>query len=93
MKKIISPLLRIAVLLIAFFLSVACTVLLLIQTEWAKGQISHLIQSTLEQQGIDAHIEGLEGKLPFSWKIDEIRLKLPSSDLVCFENVSLRIAF
>jgi autotransporter translocation and assembly factor TamB len=70
-----------------------CTALALLQTNWAKQKIAYLAIDQLQQNGIDAEIEGVEGQLPFSWKVDRAKLRFSNHQALTIENATLRFAF
>jgi hypothetical protein len=83
-----------------FVLLLLCIALTAMQTKWAKQKITNLTTEALQQNNVHAKIDGLEGQLPFSWKINRIELDFsghPSfatgSPGLVLDHVILRLAF
>jgi hypothetical protein len=69
-----------------------CTLFALLQTKWAKEQIKAKIAAYLKEFGVDASIEELSGRLPFSWEIPKTDLRFNNGDSLHLRDVKFRIA-
>ncbi len=69
-----------------------CILFAVLQSTWSKKQIKERIVSYLQEFGIDARIENLNGQLPFSWTIQEADVRFPGNHSLQIANIKLRIA-
>ena len=74
MKKIISKLLQLVLLLITCTLLSLFLCFGLLQTPFGKRHIENYLVYTLHSYGIDAKIEGLSGLLPFECTFSHVTL-------------------
>lgn len=93
MRKLIRFCIHLFLISTILLLLLFCILLTVMQTQWTKRYLSELIVDELRKQGIEASIEGLDGQLPFSWKIDQATLRFASGATLHLEKVSLRSAF
>ncbi|MBS0653639.1 MAG: translocation/assembly module TamB [Verrucomicrobia bacterium] len=93
MGRFIRFCVHLLIMSVIFVLLLLCIALTTMQTKWAKRKITDLAIIALEKNGVHAKIEGLEGQLPFSWKVDRIELNFPSDQGLTFDRVTLRLAF
>jgi autotransporter translocation and assembly factor TamB len=84
--------LRFLLLALIALLLLFCILFAVLQSKWSKEQIKKRIISYLQQFGITATIDHLNGQLPFSWMVKEADLHFPSNDTLQINNVKLRIA-
>lgn len=64
----------------------------LLQTRFVKEIIRKQLISSLEVAHIQAELSPIEGRLPFQWEMNSLKLEFPSSDTLVLEKITLRIA-
>ena len=79
-------------IVIIALLSLFCILFAILQTKWAKLQIEEKITAALQKEGIVAHIEEIEGPLPFTWRIKKIALDFGQDNELKLSNIQLRVA-
>jgi hypothetical protein len=90
--RFIVKALRLLMLIFVGSLLLFCILFAVLQSKWSKEQIKKRIVSYLQQSGITATVDHLNGELPFSWTIQEADLHFPSNTSLQIANVKLRIA-
>jgi autotransporter translocation and assembly factor TamB len=76
---------------VAILLALGSLGIALLQTKWAKNQICSNLIEQLQKQGIEAHIKGINGRLPFTWTIDEMTLRFPAGQTVVLHQCKIRL--
>lgn len=84
--------LRWMIFTLLFILITTCIFFAVLQSKWAKIKIREYLISTLEQTGIHVHLSHLDGRLPFSWIIDEASIQWGDSEELNLHQVTLRLA-
>jgi hypothetical protein len=69
-----------------------CILFAVLQSKWAKEQIKEKFISYLQQSGITATLDHLDGQLPFSWTIKEADIYFPGNSSLQITHLKLRIA-
>lgn len=78
--------------LIVVLLLLACILLAILQTNWAKDQIRGKIVHTLKTFGIEVSAEDLSGQPPFSWTLKSAAVRFSDKRELQLSNLKLRIA-
>ncbi len=69
-----------------------CILFAILQTKWAKEQIKQKIITSIEESGIKAKIQGLDGQIPFTWTIQKIDLELQRQTQLKLSHLKFRFA-
>ncbi|MBY0529064.1 MAG: translocation/assembly module TamB domain-containing protein [Rhabdochlamydiaceae bacterium] len=76
---------------VAILLALGSLCIALLQTKWAKNQIRLALVEEFKNQGIQATIDGISGRLPFTWTIDALTLHFPSGQTVVLHESKIRL--
>ncbi len=76
-------------LLIPILLSLMFAIL---QTKWTKETLTVKLSQAFKEEGVAVKIENLQGRLPFSWAIDEIEFRWNDGNVLTLKNVKMRLA-
>lgn len=84
--------LRLFLLLLLCLGALFCLLFALLQSKWARGEIQNSLLLMLNEAGVEGHLSQVKGQLPFSWEIDEVKLKFKSGKEAKLEDVTARLA-
>ena len=88
MKKILWVIFTSGIL----FLTLTTTLLLFVQSRWAKDKIVRVLEEMALQQGMRLKIGSLEGELPLKWTLSSIHLELNTTDVIDIDVLRLRLS-
>ncbi len=91
MGHFISFIVRLVYKLALALVAIVCLGFALMQTKWAKETVRTTLINELQTQGICVELDGLEGKLPFTWTIDHLSLKNNAGDCLHLSHTKLRL--
>ncbi len=83
--------LNLTVRFLVLLIILACLLFALLQSKWAREEIKRSLLSTLAQMGVEAHLSPLEGRLPFSWSIENAVLRFSSGEALTLHKMTLRL--
>lgn len=75
MIRFLSHFLRLAIMTAVLLLAFFCISVAVMQTKWAKETIRTKLISEFQEKGVSLEIEGLDGRLPFTWTIERIQCR------------------
>lgn len=73
-------------------LLILCGLFFLLQSQWVKSKIQNTLTSYLQEAGIQAHISGLSGQLPFTWTVQEVDVDLNKDQFLQLTDLKVRFA-
>jgi len=76
----------------ALLLILSVSLLLFVQSEWAKDKIGMILEEIALHQGFKLKIEKIEGDLPLKWTLSQVHLELNETDSIDIDRLRFRLS-